>query len=591
MKPSASPGFGFLHKLAASGIAALVACTGGTVDDNVRPPTGSGGGSPSGAGAGAAVPGTAGGAIASGGGSANPAGGSAGASASIPPFEPAPGMLRRLTRAQFGNALRDLLGVEVNTSEIAPDSWDGDFAVIGASTVVTSENGVEQYHAAIEGALNGVFADSTKRAQLLGCTPTGASTDACLRGFLSTMGRRAWRRPLETVEIDQLASVAALASTTLSSPIEGARWASVALFASPNFLYRPELGANGSDGVRRLTDYEMASRLSFLLWNTVPDAALLDAAASGALATTQGIRAQVERMVGTLNGRQAIGEFAEEYMRLDRISTQAKDATLFPEYDSALQTAMVRDMRGTWEAVAFDDQASALSLFSTRKVVANAPLAKLYGLDTAGLDAKTFKVLTLPEDSPRLGILSKAGFLSQFANQKEGSPTLRGKFMRGALMCVIIPPPPADVSPTFEDLPVDTLMTKRQRLEQHRKNASCAGCHNQMDPLGLPLESFDAIGRFRTTDHGLPIDPSGEVDGTKVADARALGIAMSSSMRIAQCLVRNYYAYASGHVARPVDASVLNELTTSFQASGFKLRELVVDTVTHAAFSAVAPQP
>ena len=541
--------------------------------------------------AGAPGAGGVGGAIASSGGAANLAGGSAAGAAPIPPFEPAPGMLRRLTRAQFGNSLRDLLGVEVNTSEIAPDSWDGDFAVIGASSVITSENGVEQYHAAIEAALNTVFADNAKRAQLLGCTPTGTSSDACLRGFLSSIGRRAWRRPLETVEIDQLASVAALASTTLGSPTEGARWASVALFASPNFLYRPELGENGSDGVRRLTGYEMASRLSFLLWNTVPDTALLDAAASGSLSTTQGIRTQVERMVGTLNGRQSVGEFAEEYMRLDRVGTQAKDATLFPEYDATLKTAMVRDMRGTWEAVAFDDQQSALSLFSTRTVVANAPLAKLYGLDATGLDAKTFKVLSLPENSPRLGILGKAGFLSQFANQKEGSPTLRGKFMRSALMCVVIPPPPADVSPTFEDLPADTPMTKRQRLEQHRTKVTCAGCHNQMDPIGLPLENFDAIGRFRSTDHGLTIDPSGELDGTKVANARELGIAMSSSTKIAQCLVRNYYAYASGHVARPVDASVLNQLTASFQASGFKLKDLVVDTVTHAAFSAVAPQP
>jgi len=158
-------------------------------------------------------------------------------------------------------------------------------------------------------------------------------------------------------------------------------------------------------------------------------------------------------------------------------------------------------------------------------------------------------------------------------------------------MCLAIPPPPPDVNATLSDLPADQPMTKRQRLEQHRTKPSCAGCHSLMDPLGLPLESFDAIGRYRTTDHGLPIDPSGELDGTAVADARALGIAMSSSSNIAQCLVRNYYAYASGHVARPVDASVLNELTASFQASGFKLRDLVVDTVTHAAFSAVAPQP
>ena len=320
-----------------------------------------------------------------------------------------------------------------------------------------------------------------------------------------------------------MASVAALASTTLSSPIEGAHWATVALFASPNFLYRPELGANGSDGVRRLTDYEMASRLSFLLWNTVPDAALLDAAASGALATTQGIRAQVERMVGTLNGRQAIGEFAEEYMRLDRIGTQAKDAALFPEYDSALQTAMVRDMRGTWEAVAFDDQESALSLFSTRKVVANAPLAKLYGLDAAGLDAKTFKVLTLPEDSPRLGILSKAGFLSQFANQKEGSPTLRGKFMRGALMCVIIPPPPADVSPTLEDLPVDTLMTKRQRLEQHRTNASLRRL-SQPDgsarAAARELRCHRSLPHHRPRSTDRPFGRSGRHEGRRRSSAR-----------------------------------------------------------------------
>jgi len=583
MTPSARYGYGFLSQLAAGGVALLVACTGGEVDGE--------GGASNEAPAGAGVPGSAAGAFVSGGAaSGSGAGSSAGGAASIPPFEPAQGMLRRLTRAQFGNALHDLLGVDVDTSEIAPDSWDGEFAVIGASSVVTTENGVEQYHDAIEGALNTVFADSARRAALLGCTPTGAGNDPCVRGFLSSLGRRAWRRPLEVVELDRLASIAELASTTLGSASEGARWASVALFASPNFLYRPELGADGPDGVRRLTSDEMASRLSFSLWNSVPDGILLDAAANGSLATAQGIRAQVERMLSAPNGRQAIGDFAEEYMRLDRIGTQAKDSSLFPEYDSALQSAMVRDMRGTWEAVAFDDQDSALTLFSTRKVFANAPLAKLYGLDVTGLDAKTFKVLSLPEDSPRLGILGKAGFLSQFANQKEGSPTLRGKFMRSALLCVTIPPPPADVSTTLADVPADQPTTKRQRLEQHRTKPACAGCHSQMDPLGLPLETFDAIGRSRTTDHGLPIDASGELDGTNVADARGLSIAMSSSTKVAQCLVHNYYAYASGHVARPVDASVLNELSTSFQASGYKLRDLVVDTFTHRALSVVAPQ-
>ncbi len=267
----------------------------------------------------------------------------------------------------------------------------------------------------------------------------------------------------------------------------------------------------------------MASRLAFLLWNSLPDQELLDEAASGALGTVEGIRAAATRLLETPAGREAVGAFAEEYMRLDRISTQAKDSGLFPEYDPALQAAMVRDMRGTWEVLAFDDQASALDLFSTTKVVVNSELAQLYGLDTAGLGSGAFEVRSLPADGPRIGILGKAGFLSQFANQKEGSPTLRGKFMRDALMCTPIPPPPGNVALELPEPPADKPLTKRQRLEIHRTKPACAGCHSYMDPLGLPLETFDAIGRFRTTDHGLPIDPSGEFDwaaGRRRARAR-----------------------------------------------------------------------
>jgi len=500
-------------------------------------------------------------------------------------------LLRRLTRAQFSNAMQDLLAVSVDETQLDPDSWDGNFAVIGASTVVTSANGVEQYHAAVESALTTVFADATKRSKLLGCTPSATpSTDSCLRGFLGSFGRRAWRRPLETTEVDRLASVAQVAATALASPVEGAHWATVALLTSPNFLYRPELGTMGADGALHFTGFEMASRLSFLLWNRVPDAALLDSAEKGELSTTAGIRTAVQRLLDAPAGRQAVGDFAEEYMRLDRVLTQAKDPSLFPEYDAALQAAMVKDMRGTWESIAFDDQGSALSLFSTKKVVVNASLAKLYGLDATGLTNTTFKTLALPDNSPRIGILGKAGFLSQFANQKEGSPTLRGKFMRDALMCRSIPPPPGNVTAMLTEPPADQPMTKRQRLELHRSSASCAASHGLMDPLGLPLETYDAIGRSRTTDRGLQIDSSGDLDGVAVSNAQALGVAMSTNANVAQCLVHRYYSYASGHPERDVDGSVVNALSASFQASGYKLRDLIVETVTHDAFSAVAPQ-
>jgi len=507
-----------------------------------------------------------------------------------PAFSPAPATLRRLTRTQFRNALKDVFGYTVDISTLDTDSWDSNMATVGAAVVVTSDQGAEQYNTAVENAVNVVFSDSTKRSQFMGCTPTGQSTDTCLRGYIQKLGLRAWRRPLTSAELDQFGTLSAGATTTLGSAVEGARWATVALFESPNFLYRPELGAPAANGAMRFSGYEMAGRLSFLIWNSLPDQTLMDDAASGMLSTADGIRTEATRMLGTPAGRESVGNFAEEYLRLDRIATQPKDPS-FPDYTPSLQTAMVRDVRDTWASVVFDDQSSVMDVFTTTKVVVNSDLAKLYGMDTTGLTSTTFQTKSLPADGTRAGLLSKAGLLSEFANQQFGSPTLRGKFMRESLMCLTVPPPPKGVNQGAVDQPTDTPMTRRQRLELHRKDPSCAGCHALMDPLGLPLESFDAIGKYRTTDNGLPVDPSGAFDGQAVADARGLGAVVSQSATVAQCLVRKYYQYAVGHAERDVDGSVLNAVATAFKASGFKMRDLILAVVTNDAFSTVTPQP
>ncbi len=508
-----------------------------------------------------------------------------------PPFEPATGLLRRLTRAQFKNAIRDVFGVEVDVAELDPDSFNGNMPVIGAATVVTTERGVEQYHAAVEAAVDAVFGDDAKRAAFVGCTPSGMAGDPCLRGFVEAKGRRAWQRPLDPAEVDRLVAVAGTATTELGDAVEGARWATVAIFTSPSFLYRAELGASTGGGPLALTSYELASRMAFLVSNSLAGDALLDAAASGELATAAGIRSAADALLGTAAGRESVGNFAEEYLRLDRIATQAKDVSIFPEYTPALQAAMVRDVRGAWEVVALDDRASAMDVFTTPKVVVNSELAALYGIDASGLTSTTFEVRSLPADGPRSGLLAKAGFLSEFANQKYGSPTLRGKFMSEALLCIGIEPPPGNVDVVIEDPPADQPMTRRQQLEMHRSDPTCAGCHSMMDPLGLPLESFDAIGRFRTTERGLPIDASGSFNEQPVVDARDLGRVVGSTEAVAQCLVRKYYAYAMGHVERDADQSAINTLYAGFYASGFKLRDLILDVVTHEAFSSVAAQP
>jgi len=556
--------------------------TGGTTS------SGGSGGSGSGSSNGTASGGT------SGTGSSSGSGGSTDPNTVVvnpPAFSPAPGTLRRLTRTQFRNALKDVFGYTVDPGVLDADSWDGNFASIGAGVVVTSDQGAEQYNTAVENAVNTVFADATKRSSFIGCTPTGQTSDTCLRGYLQKLGLRAWRRPLTSAELDTLVGLGASAATTLASSVEGARWATVALFEDPTFLYRPELGGSTTNGVRRYTGYEMAGRLSFLIWNSLPDQMLMDQAQGGMLDTADGIRTAVNRMLDSAAGRESVGNFAEEYLRLDRIATQAKDPDLYPDYTAGLQAAMLRDARDTWASLVFDDQTSVMDLFTTTKVVVNSDLAKVYGLSTSGLTSTTFKTMSLPADGPRAGLLSKAALLSTFANQQFGSPTLRGKFIREALMCGTIQPPPPGVNTAVVDQPTGAPTTKRQRLEAHRTSDGCKACHALMDPLGLPLETYDAIGKYRTTENGLTIDPSGTFDGVDVADSHALGVAASKSVAVAQCLVRKYYGYAMGYKERDVDGSVLNALATAFNSSGHKMRDLILTLVTHDAFSTVGPQP
>jgi hypothetical protein len=190
----------------------------------------------------------------------------------------------------------------------------------------------------------------------------------------------------------------------------------------------------------------------------------------------------------------------------------------------------------------------------------------------------------------RVGYLGTGAFLAQFANQKEGSPTLRGKFIRTALFCQTIPDPPKDVSPVFADQPAGVVLTKRQKLEQHRtKGGTCTGCHSLMDPLGLPLENFDAIGAFRETDQGLPIDASGEIDGTKFNGPVELGQLLSQNEKVAACLVRNVYRYATGVLEEKGQEPVISQLLSDFLANGRDFKKLALALVASDGFRLVAP--
>jgi hypothetical protein len=505
-------------------------------------------------------------------------------------FVPAAGSFKRLTATELKNALTALLG-PVNVGDLEPDTWLGGFAKIGGSTVSTAPSGVEKYHLVIEAATAELFADATRRDAFVGCAPQSLADTGCFRSFVERFGRKAWRRPLTTAQVDGKTALAAALSETLGSATDGLRATTNAILLSPNFLYRSERGEPGAGTTSwRYSDYEMASRLSFFLTNSTPDEELLAAAENKQLVVADGVRVQAERLLASPTGRESVGNFVSELFRLTIIAGRAKDPVLFPSYTPDLQRAIMREVPAMFQDLVFDQVKPATDFFSTRVTYVNADLARLYGLDASALTAESWVKVTLPESGLRAGYLGTAAFLSQFANQHEGSPTLRGKSIRSTLLCGTIPDPPKDVSPTFEDGPKGVVMTKRDKLAQHReKGGTCIGCHGLMDPLGLPLENFDAIGAFRETDHGLPIDASGDLDGAPFNGPVELGQHLSQSEEATACLVRNLYRYATGLLEAEGQEPAITQLVKQFQSDDRDFKKLMVALVTSDGFRYVAP--
>ena len=507
-----------------------------------------------------------------------------------PAFSPAPGAFRRLTASEFQNSMRDLLG-PVAIGELEPDTFSAGFATVGASEVSLSSTGVEKYQNVIDAATTEVFADTARRDKLVGCVPANAQDSACFRSFVTRFGRLAWRRPLTAAQTDRFVQLAGSLSTTLGDVSQAVRLTANALLASPYFLYRAELGkpTPADAKVWAYSSLEMASRLSYFLTNSAPDATLLGAAERDALTTVDGVRAEADRLLAGETGRRSIGNFATELFRLEVVGARAKDPTLFPQYTPALKNAIVREVPAVMQSLVLDANASAMSLFTTRSTFVNLDLARLYGLPTAGLTADSWTRVMLPADGPRAGILGAAAFLGLNATQKEGSPTNRGKFIREQMFCQVIPEPPPGVVTNIPDPPAGVILTKREKLVAHQSVASCAACHQVMDPLGLPMENFDAIGQFRATDQGKTIDVSGNLDGVPFVGPAALGDLLSKSDEVMSCMVKNLYRYATGHHEGMGEERVIADLGNRFKTSGHKMRTLMLDIVTSDGFRLVAP--
>jgi hypothetical protein len=362
-----------------------------------------------------------------------------------------------------------------------------------------------------------------------------------------------------------------------------------AILQSPNFLYRVELGApSAADGGRLKYDsYEMASRLASTLWNTVPDNALLDAAGkNGGLATPDSVVAQAKRMLADPRAHQGLTAFVDDLYALHNLEDAQPDPMTFPTFTPALRAAMQTELEMRVDDMVFGSRGDFLSLFDSKTTFVNNELAKHYGLPTAATDG--FRKVEIPADSPRAGILGSGAILAGLAMPQRTAPTRRGKFVREAVLCQTIPPPPSNVVPMLPP-PTDPSDTMRQRLSQHRVNVSCSSCHSLIDPLGFGLENFDAVGKYRSLENGKPVDATGELDGEKFDGLAQMGTALRHAAVTGPCFVSKLYMNAQSRMAGERDAAILDKLAADFAASGNKADQLITNLVSSEPFRFVQP--
>ncbi len=485
--------------------------------------------------------------------------------------------LQRLSRLEYNQTVRDLVGDTSNPADILPDDDRvGSFA--SNSITHVPEHTVALYATLAESVAEHAVGDI---GSLVPCDP--ADGLACADSFLIEFGRRAFRRPLSDVEIGRLLDVFELGAEEGFS--SGIQLMLEAMFQSPHFLYRVEEGLpSGTEGVVELTPYELASRLSFFAWKTTPDDELLDAAESGQLATSQGLREQATRLLEDERALLAVEAFHEQWLGLDGphgLEVASKDPELFPQFTTDLKEAMLAEQHAFVRHVFLEEGAALDTLLTARFTFVNEDLAALY--DIEGVTGQEMVRVEL-DPAERIGILTQAGILASRAGPSDTSTTLRGKLIRDELLCDTMPPPPADVNEELDER--EPGETKKEQMELVMGDPYCRSCHVLMDPLGYGLENYDAIGSFRTMDGEFAVDATGEVfsDKDDVAGpydgAIELVERLAASDTVARCMTRQWGRFALGRDVRNDETEcVLESAYEAFDESNRDLRELMIELV------------
>ncbi len=468
--------------------------------------------------------------------------------------------LRRLTRQQYVHAIDAAFGAGISVpGELGVDSTVAGLVSPAMGVVTLSALEVGRYESSAYKIAQQIVTDPDRRAEVFGCQPSGVDDETCLAGAVENVGRRLWRRDLGVDEVDRITGLGLEVAAEADDFWSGAEFSVAALLVSPHFLYRVELWEE-VDGQLRFDDWAMATRLSFLITDGPPPSALLEMAGEGMLTTEEGISDAVDLLLASEAGRRGMVRFFEEQLGVWDVESVAKDAAAFPEFDDALATSMQASITRTVDAIVFDNNGDYTELLTSPIAWLDADLAQAaYGIE---LDADDEMVAV---ETDRAGVLMHPAFLSQQAGEIVTSPTRRGRFVWEMILCGEMEGPPPEANAEF-DSDASAEPTARGRLERHASDPACRGCHFLIDPIGLGLENYDAIGAFREMENGAPIDASGELaGGAAFEDAVGLSQALAEHPQTHQCLVETYLRYANGRAVNKTELEVLESVSESFE--------------------------
>lgn len=480
-----------------------------------------------------------------------------------------PSVIRRLTRSEYAFTIADLLG----TNESVSGSFPAEEVVKGFNNnanALSFPGLLAEQSFTVTAQL--AKAAVEKSSRFAACAQ-GTLDATCARQFIASFGKKAWRRPLSSAEVDKFLSVFTAAET----PMLGLELASQSLLISAPFFYRIEQRGQGRT---KPTSWEMASRLSYTLWASLPDDELFAAAEADKLRDRDDIVAQANRMMKDAKLVRAYRSYMSQWFDLPRISVAAKDPKVFPTWNTEYPALLRAGAEAFLDHVARQGKIS--DLFTAPFVFTNDTLAPYYGVAKPGSSA--FVKVDLKDKTRASGMLTQGGILAGHAGFSSTSPTFRGKFVREQFLCGTIPKAPPNVNVMIGA--ADPTQTTREHYSEHIKNPQCVGCHSLMDPIGFAFEEFDAIGNRRTVENGKPIDATGDavgVDVGKFEGVNQLGERLASSEDATRCLATQWFRFSFGRLESAEDDATLDGLTKVVRDEG-TFAALMVATVQSSPF-------